>query len=84
MLLVQGARSTLTLAPMSSVLTGNKNNLPGGLDPTAWANEVWTTVEERNVSLKEAKAIVASRYATKAEEKPRWDKMIKSSRNKGF
>jgi len=69
---------------MSSVHTGSKKNLPGGLEPLEWANEVWATVEEMNVSLKKAKAIVASRYAAKAEEEPRWDKMVKASRNKGI
>jgi len=69
---------------MSRTISGSKKNLPGGLEPLAWANEVWVTVEEMNVSLKEAKAIVASRYATKAEEEPRWDKMVKESRNKGL
>ena len=80
MLLVQAVRSTLPQAPMSSVL---KRNLPGGLEPAVWANEVWITVEERNVSLKEAKAIGAARYA-KAEEQPPRDKMVTMSRNKGM
>ena len=68
---------------MSRTITGSKKNLPGGLEPLEWANEVWTTVEERNVSLKEAKAIVAARYA-KAEEQPPRDKMVTMSRNKGM
>ena len=66
---------------MSRVISGNKNNVPGDLDPLAWANEVWALMDE-GVSQNDAKVIVAARYA-KAEEQPTMDKMVKESRNKG-
>ena len=68
---------------MSRTISGSKSNIPGGLEPLEWANEVWSVMDEQGLSQNDAKAIVASRYATKAEEEPRWDKMVKQSRNKG-
>ena len=75
-------------------ISGNKNNLPGGLEPMEWANEVWNVMDEEGCSQNDAKAIVAARYANamvkptlrgrKAEEQPTMDKMVKQSRNKGL
>ena len=67
---------------MSRVMSGNKHNIPGGLEPLEWANEVWAVMDD-GYSQNDAKAIVAARYATKAEGQPRADKMVKQSRNKG-
>ena len=67
---------------MSRVMSGNKYDIPGGLEPLEWANEVWAVMDD-GYSQNDAKAIVAARYATKAEEQPTMDKMVKSSRNKG-
>ena len=67
---------------MSRVISGNKNNIPGDLDPLAWANEVWAVMDEQGLSQNDAKVVVAARYA-KAEEQPRADKMIKEAHNKG-
>ena len=63
-------------------MSGNKNNIPGDLDPLEWANEVWAVMDEQGLSQNDAKVVVAARYA-KAEEQPRADKMVKQSRNKG-
>ena len=68
---------------MGRAISGNKDNIPGDLDPLAWANEVWAVMDEQGLSQNDAKVIVAARYATKAEEQPRADKMVKQSRNKG-
>ena len=67
---------------MSRVMSGNKYDIPGGLEPLEWANEVWAVMDD-GYSQNDAKAIVAARYATKAEEQPTMDKMVKQSRNKG-
>ena len=48
-----------------------------------WANEVWAVMDEQGLSQNDAKIVVAARYATKAEEQPTMDKMVKQSRNKG-
>ena len=64
-------------------ISGNKHDLPGGLEPMEWANEVWSVMEAQGCSQNDAKAIVAARYA-KAEEQPTMDKMVKQSRNKGL
>ena len=63
-------------------MSGNKYDIPGGLEPLEWANEVWAVMDD-GYSQNDAKAIVAARYATKAEEQPTMDKMVKQSRNKG-
>ena len=68
---------------MGRVISGNKNNIPGGLEPLEWANEVWAVMDDEGVSQNDAKVIVAARYA-KAEEQPTMDKMVKQSRNKGL
>jgi hypothetical protein len=68
---------------MSRVMSGNKNNIPGGLEPLEWANEVWAVMDEQGLSQNDAKVVVAARYATKAEEQPTMDKMVRESRNKG-
>ena len=67
---------------MSRVISGSKNNIPGGLEPLEWANEVWAVMDE-GYSQNDAKVVVAARYA-KAEEQPTMDKMVKQSRNKGL
>tara|TARA_Y100000310_G_scaffold126291_1_gene125101 strand:- start:127 stop:330 length:204 start_codon:yes stop_codon:yes gene_type:complete len=67
---------------MSRVISGSKGNVPGGLEPLEWANEVWAVMDDEGVSQNDAKAIVAARYA-KAEGQPRADKMVKQARNKG-
>ena len=68
---------------MGRTISGSKNNIPGGLAPLAWANEVWEVMDEQDVSQNDAKVIVAARYA-KAEEQPPRDKMVATSRNKGI
>ena len=68
---------------MAYMISGNKKNLPAGLDPMEWAAEVWEVMDEQGVSQNDAKAVVAARYA-KAEERPTLDKMVKRSRNKGM
>ena len=68
---------------MSRVISGSKNNIPGDLEPLEWANEVWAVMDEEGVSQNDAKVIVAARYATKAEEQPTMDRMVKESHNKG-
>ena len=68
---------------MSRTISGSKKNLPGGLEPREWANEVWSVMDEQGVSQNDAKVIVAARYA-KAEEQPPRDKMVTMSRNKGL
>ena len=68
---------------MSRVMSGNKYDIPGGLEPLEWANEVWAVMDEQGLSQNDAKVVVAARYAPKAEEQPRADKMIKQARNKG-
>ena len=68
---------------MSRVISGSKNNIPGDLEPLEWANEVWSVMDEQGLSQNDAKVVVAARYATKALEQPRADKMLKESRNKG-
>ena len=68
---------------MGRAISGNKRNIPAGLEPMEWANEVWSVMEDEGVNQYDAKVIVAARYATKAEEQPTMDKMIKQSRNKG-
>ena len=67
---------------MPRVLTGRRDNIPEGLDPLEWANEVFEVMDEGH-SQNDAKVIVAARYA-KAEEQPTVDKMVKQSRNKGI
>ena len=67
---------------MSRVISGNKNNIPNDLDPSAWVHEVWAVMDEQGLSQNDAKVVVAARYA-KAEEQPTMDKMLKESRNKG-
>ena len=67
---------------MGRVLTGRKDNIPGGLDPLQWAGEVFQLMDE-GYSQNDAKVIVAGRYA-KAEDQPAIDKMVKESRNKGL
>ena len=67
---------------MPRVLTGRKDNIPEGLEPLEWANEVFGLMDE-GYSQNDAKVIVAARYA-KAEEQPTVDKMVKQSRNKGI
>ena len=69
---------------MSRAISGSKSNIPGGLEPLAWANEVWAVMDDQGVSQNDAKVIVAARYATKAEEQPPRDKMVATSRNKGI
>ena len=68
---------------MSRTISGSKNNIPGGLEPLAWANEVWAVMDEQGVGQNDAKVIVAARYA-KAEEQPPRDKMMVTASNKGF
>ena len=68
---------------MGRAISGNKRNIPVGLEPMEWANEVWSVMDAEDVDQNDAKVIVAARYATKAEEQPTMDKMIKQSRNKG-
>ena len=68
---------------MSRVISGSKNNIPGDLEPLEWANEVWAVMDEQGLSQNDAKVLVAARYATRAEEQPTRDKMVKESRNKG-
>jgi len=63
-------------------MSGNKHNIPGDLDPLAWANEVWAVMDEQGLSQNDAKVVVAARYA-KAEGQPRADKMVRESLNKG-
>ena len=63
-------------------ITGNKNNVPGGLEPLEWAELVFELMDE-GYSQNDAKVMVAARYA-KAEERPTLDKMVKESRNKGM
>jgi hypothetical protein len=65
------------------VFSGNKNDIPQGLSPMEWAAEVWDVMDEQSLNQKDAKIVVAARYA-KAEEQPRFDKMVKQSRNKGM
>jgi len=65
------------------VISGNKNNIPGGLEPLEWAAEVWDVMDEQGLNQNDAKLIVAARYA-KSEEQPTVDKMVKQSRNKGM
>jgi len=65
------------------VISGNKKNIPAGLDPMEWAAKVWDVMDEQGVSQNEAKLIVAARYA-KAQGQPTVDKMVKESRNKGL
>ena len=67
---------------MAHRIAGNKNNIPQGLTPMEWANQVWDVMDEQGLSQNDAKAVVAARYA-KAEEQPTMDKMIRRSRNKG-
>ena len=68
---------------MGRTISGSKNNIPGGLAPLAWANEVWEVMDEQGVSQNDAKGIVAARYA-RAEEQPPRDKMVITSSNKGI
>jgi len=68
---------------MSRTISGSKNNIPGGLEPLAWANEVWAVMDEQGVGQNDAKVIVAARYA-RAEEQPPRDKMVTTASNKGF
>ena len=68
---------------MGRAISGNKRNIPVGLEPMEWANEVWSVMEDEGVNQYDAKVIVAARYATKAEGQPRADKMVKESHNKG-
>ena len=68
---------------MSRVISGSKGNVPGGLEPLEWANEVWAAMDDLGLSQHDAKVIVAARYAIKAEGQPRADKMVKQARNKG-
>ena len=68
---------------MSRVVTGNKNNIPEGLEPLEWANEVWAVMDEQGLNQNDAKVVVAARYA-KAQERPTLDKMVQQSRNKGI
>jgi hypothetical protein len=67
---------------MARAISGSKSNIPGGLEPLIWANEVWNVMDEEGIGQSEAKAIVAARYA-KAEEQPPRDKMVTTSSNKG-
>ena len=67
---------------MPRVLTGNKNNIPSGLDPVQWAEEIFALMDD-GYSQNDAKAIVAARFG-KAEQQPTVDKMVKESRNKGL
>tara|TARA_Y100000310_G_scaffold274441_1_gene290463 strand:- start:844 stop:1080 length:237 start_codon:yes stop_codon:yes gene_type:complete len=78
---------------MSRTISGSKNNIPGGLEPLEWANEVWSVMDERGVSQNDAKVIVAARYRriaayvnaiAKAREQPPRDKMVTTSSNKGI
>ena len=68
---------------MSKAISGNKYNIPGGLEIREWASEVWAVMDDQGVGKDKAKAIVAARYAAKAEERPPRDKMMTTSRNKG-
>jgi hypothetical protein len=67
---------------MSRTISGSKYNIPGGLEPVEWANEVWSVMDEQDVGQDAAKSIVAARYA-KAEERPPRDKMVAIASNKG-
>ena len=67
---------------MGRAISGNKYNIPGGLELRDWADEVWAVMDEQGLSQNDAKVIVAARYA-KAEEQPPRDKMVTTSRNKG-
>ena len=82
MLLLRGRKFTW-ISTHNMMISGNKHNLPGGLEPIEWANEVWDVMDEEGCSQNDAKVIVAARYA-KAEEQPTMDKMVKESRNKGI
>ena len=67
---------------MPRVLKGNKDNIPDELDPVAWAEEVFSLMDD-GYSQNDAKAIVAARFG-KAKQQPAVDKMVKESRNKGI
>ena len=67
---------------MGRAISGNKYNIPGGLELRDWADEVWAVMDEQGLSQNDAKVIVAARYA-KAEEQPPRDKMVTTSSNKG-
>ena len=58
-------------------ITGNRNDLPEGLDPMIWAGEVWRVMDEEGVTQEVAKALVAARW-NKAIEQPQRMKMIES------
>jgi hypothetical protein len=62
---------------MARGITGNRNDLPEGLDPMIWASEVWKIMDEEGVTQEVAKALVAARWA-KAIEHPQRNKMIES------
>ena len=72
----------ISIRRMSRTISGSKTNIPGGLEPFEWANEVWNVMDEQGLSQNDAKVVVAARYA-KAEEQPPRDTMIKTSHNKG-
>ena len=86
MLLLLAPKSMLTPTPrpMAKVISGNRNQIPDGLEPMQWANLVWDTMTEQGVSQDEAKKIIAARYATKAEERPMVDKMMKPVKFKSY
>jgi hypothetical protein len=67
---------------MGRSISGNKYNIPGGLEIRDWADEVWAVMSDQGVGENDAKVIVAARYA-RAEEQPPRDKMVTTSRNKG-
>ena len=62
---------------MARGITGNRNDLPEGLDPMIWASEVWKIMDEEGVTQEVAKALVAARW-NKAIEQPQFNKMIES------
>ena len=62
---------------MARGITGNKRDLPEGLDPMIWASEVWKVMDEEGVTQEVAKALVAARW-NKAIEQPQRNKMIES------
>ena len=47
---------------MVRVLKGNKRDMPTGMTPFEWANEVFAVMDDRGVDQVEAKRIVQERH----------------------
>ena len=45
---------------MGRSLSGNKYNIPGGLEIRDWADEVWAVMSDQGVGENDAKVIVAA------------------------